>query len=134
MLHRKGSTRAFGPGKKEIPKKYRDVGQPVLIPGDMGTASYILSGTKEGKRTFGSTAHGAGRLMSRTAATNKYWGEDVKDKLGKQGIYVRSASMKTVAEEAPGAYKNIDDVIKVTQKAKISKPVARLRPMGVAKG
>ena len=134
MLHRKGSTRAFGPGRKEIPKKYRNVGQPVLIPGDMGTASYILSGTKEEKRTFGSTAHGAGRLMSRTAATNKYWGEDVRDQLGKEGIYVRSASMKTVAEEAPGAYKNIDDVIKVTQEAGISTPVARLRPMGVAKG
>lgn len=134
MMHRKGSTRSFGAGRKEIPRKYRDIGQPVLIPGDMGTASYILSGLEKGDKTFGSTAHGAGRLMSRTAATNKFWGGDVKDDLGKEGVYVRSASMKTVAEEAPGAYKDIDDVIKVTEKAGISSPVARLKPMGVAKG
>ncbi len=134
MMHRKGSTRSFGAGRKEIPRKYRDVGQPVLIPGDMGTASYVLSGLEKGDKTFGSTAHGAGRLMSRTAATNEFWGGDVKDDLGREGIYVRSASMKTVAEEAPGAYKDIDDVIKVTEKAGISSPVARLKPMGVAKG
>ena len=134
-VHRKGATRAFGPGRKEIPLKYRDVGQPVLIPGDMGTASYVLRGTKQAmEETFGSTCHGAGRVMSRHEATRKWRGEAIFNMLKQRGIYAHPASWKVMAEESPDAYKNIDDVIRITDGAGISKKVAKLLPLGVVKG
>ena len=105
-VHRKGATRAFGPGREEIPKVYRDVGQPVFIPGTMGTSSYILVGTDTAmEETFGSSAHGAGRKMSRAGAKREYKGEEVKKYLESKGIVIRANSMPVVAEEAPGAYK-----------------------------
>jgi tRNA-splicing ligase RtcB len=134
-VHRKGATRAFGPDNAEVPDKYRALGQPVLIPGDMGTSSYVLKGTdKAMEETFGSTCHGAGRVMSRQAATRKFWGETVISELQSKGIYVKAASRKVVAEEAPGAYKNVDSVVEVTHGAGISLKVARMRPLGVVKG
>jgi len=135
VVHRKGATRAFGPGHPDIPAIYRDVGQPVLIPGDMGTASYVLVGTEQAMReTFASTAHGSGRHMSRTAALKQFWGEDVKRKLEARGIYVKAAKISVVAEEAPEAYKDVDRIAAVSHKAGIATMVARLVPMGVAKG
>jgi len=134
FVHRKGATRSFGPERKEIPTKYSDVGQPVLIPGDMGTESYILVGTKEAEETFGSTCHGAGRVMSRKKATNKWRGEQVVEELKKRGIYVHPASFKVAAEEAPGAYKNIRKVVDIAHNAGISKKVVKLVPLGVVKG
>jgi len=135
FMHRKGATRAFGPGRKEIPEKYRDVGQPILIPGSMGTASYVLVGTKEGmEATFGSTAHGAGRTMSRHQALRQYRGESLKRELEEKKIFIKSASWKGIAEEAPGAYKNIEEVVDVSHKAGIGKKVVRLKPIGVIKG
>jgi tRNA-splicing ligase RtcB len=134
-VHRKGATRAFPPGHPEIPAKYREVGQPVLIPGDMGTASYVLVGTERGaQETFSSTAHGAGRHMSRTAARKRFWGDDVAKELKSRGIYVRAAKGSVIAEEAPGAYKSVDAVAKVSHDAGIARMVARLVPMGVTKG
>lgn len=133
-VHRKGATRAFGPGKKEIPLKYRDVGQPVIIPGDMGTESYLLKGTRKAEETFGSTCHGAGRIMSRHQALKKWRGEEVVKNLKDRGIYVHSASMKVLAEEAPDAYKNIKNVVDVAHGAGISKKVVKLIPLGVVKG
>ncbi len=134
-VHRKGATRAFGPGRKEIPEAYRDVGQPILIPGSMGGGSYVLVGTNKGmKETFGSTAHGAGRIMSRHQAKKEFWGETIKKELEKKNIFVKAASMSGIAEEAPGAYKNPDEVVKVSDKADIGKLVVRLRPLGVVKG
>ncbi|AEC51106.1 hypothetical protein PNA2_0188 [Pyrococcus sp. NA2] len=135
IVHRKGATRAFPPGHEAVPKIYRDVGQPVLIPGSMGTASYVLAGTEGAMReTFGSTCHGAGRVLSRKAATRQYRGDRIRQELLNRGIYVRAASMRVVAEEAPGAYKNVDNVVKVVSEAGIAKLVARMRPIGVAKG
>jgi len=133
-VHRKGATRAFGPGKKEIPLKYRETGQPVLIPGDMGTESYLLKGTKESEETFGSTCHGAGRVMSRHQAIHKWRGEEIVRELKNRGIYVHAASFRVLAEEAPGAYKDIREVVEVTHGAGISKKVVRLVPLGVVKG
>jgi tRNA-splicing ligase RtcB len=133
-VHRKGATRAFGPGKKEIPLKYRETGQPVLIPGDMGTESYLLKGTKESEETFGSTCHGAGRVMSRHQAIHKWRGEEIVRELKNRGIYVHAASFRVLAEEAPGAYKDIKNVVEVTHGAGISKKVVRLVPLGVVKG
>jgi tRNA-splicing ligase RtcB len=134
-VHRKGATRAFGPDKKEVPEKYRAIGQPVLIPGDMGTASYVLVGTDKAMReSFGSTCHGAGRVMSRKAATRKWRGGEVIGKLKDQGIYVRAASQKVAAEEAPDAYKKVDEVVGIADGAGISKLVARMKPLGVVKG
>ncbi|MDK2870531.1 MAG: hypothetical protein PWP39_1766 [Pyrococcus sp.] len=135
IVHRKGATRAFPPGHEAIPKIYRDVGQPVLIPGSMGTASYVLAGTEGAMaETFGSTCHGAGRVLSRAAATRQYRGDRIREELLRRGIYVRAASMRVVAEEAPGAYKNVDNVVEVVSEAGIAKLVARLKPIGVAKG
>ncbi len=135
FIHRKGATRSFGPGRKEIPLKYRNVGQPVLIPGDMGTESYLLSGTKNAEKiSFGSTCHGAGRVMSRKKATKKWRGEDVVSELKNRGIYVHPASFRVAAEEAPGAYKNIRQVVDTAHNAGLSKKVARLVPLGVVKG
>ena len=134
VVHRKGATRAFGPDRSEIPLKYKDVGQPVLIPGDMGTESYVLHGIDKSEETFGSTCHGAGRVMSRNLSRKKFWGKDVVDELGRRGIYVHPASMKVAAEEAPGSYKNIRDVVNAVDGAGISKKVVRLQPLGVVKG
>lgn len=133
-VHRKGATRAFGPDKTEVPLKYRDIGQPVIIPGDMGTESYLLRGTKEAEETFGSTCHGAGRIMSRHQALKRWRGEEVVRELKKRGIYVHPASFKVAAEEAPDAYKDIRNVVDVTDGAGISKKVVRLIPLGVVKG
>ncbi len=133
-VHRKGATRSFGPGKKEVPLKYRDVGQPVLIPGDMGTESYLLKGTKEAEETFGSTCHGAGRIMSRHQALKKWRGEQVVRDLKDKGIYIHPASWKVAAEEAPDAYKDIKNVVNVTHEAGISKKVVKCIPLGVVKG
>ncbi|MBN2423271.1 RtcB family protein [Candidatus Woesearchaeota archaeon] len=135
IVHRKGATRAFPPDHEEIPKSYKKIGQPVIIPGSMGTASYLLVGTHEGmKNTFGSTAHGAGRVMSRHDAIKQFRADKVKSQLEKQNIYVKSASWKGIVEEAPQVYKDIDEVIKVSDKAGIGKPVVRVRPLGVIKG
>jgi len=135
-IHRKGATRAFPKNHPDVPKQYQSVGQPVIIPGDMGTASYVLVGKPEAMNlSFGSTAHGAGRILSRSAAIRKFKGEDVARKLREtKQILVKAASYKVVAEEAPDAYKNIDNVVAVTEKAGISERVARLTPMGVVKG
>ena len=133
-VHRKGATRALWKGRKELPSCYRDIGQPVILPGSMGTASYVLCGTERSALTFGSTAHGAGRLLSRSKATKSYRGETIRDELAKRNISIRAASMKTVAEEAPGAYKDIDSVADVSDALGIGKKVARLRPLGVVKG
>lgn len=135
-IHRKGATRAFPPGHSQVPRRYRNVGQPVLIPGNMGSASYVLVGTEQAmEETFASTAHGSGRRMSRRGAKGEFWGEDVKDDLwDRENIYVKATHGSVIAEEAPGAYKNVDSVAKVSDEAGIGSLVARLRPMGVAKG
>ena len=133
-VHRKEATRAFPPGHPEIPERYRKVGQPVLIPGSMGTASYILVGTKEGEEAFFSTCHGAGRIMSRKAAIRTISGEEVVKRLGEKGIIIKCQSMRGIVEEAPLAYKNIDNVVEVVHKAGLSKKVARLVPLAVIKG
>ena len=133
--HRKGATRAFPPEHLDVPVDYRSVGQPVIIPGSMGTSSWLLAGTaKSMEITFGSTAHGAGRMMSRSAAKRKFWGGDVKQALESQGIVVRAASSIVLAEEADPAYKNVDRVVDVSDKIGIATRVARLVPMGVVKG
>jgi len=134
-VHRKGATRAFGPGSMDIPEDYRDIGQPVLIPGSMGTPSYVLVGTEKAmEETFGSTCHGSGRVMSRAAAKRKLRGNVVRSNLQKRGIYVRATQGALLAEEAPEAYKRSDDVVEVVHRAGISKLVAKLLPLGVAKG
>ncbi|MEA2055752.1 MAG: RtcB family protein [Candidatus Thermoplasmatota archaeon] len=133
-VHRKGATRAFGPDEAEIPLKYRNIGQPVIIPGDMGTESYLLKGTKESEETFGSTCHGAGRIMSRHKALKKWSGEQIIKNLQNKGIYVHPASMKVVAEESPGAYKDIKNVVDIVHGAGIAKKVVKLKPIGVVKG
>jgi tRNA-splicing ligase RtcB (3'-phosphate/5'-hydroxy nucleic acid ligase) len=133
-VHRKGATRAFGPGRSEMPLKYQPVGQPVLIPGDMGTESYLLHGANGSKETFGSTCHGAGRIMSRHQAIKKWRGEEIVKELKDRGIYVHPASFKVAAEEAPGAYKDISDIVDIVHGAGISKKVVSLKPIGVVKG
>jgi len=134
-VHRKGATRSFGPGRKEIPEDYNKVGQPVIIPGSMGTSSYILVGTKKAEElTFGSTVHGAGRVMSRHEALKQRKGEDVKRELENKGIKVKSGSFKGLAEEAPESYKDIDEVIEVVHSLGISKKVVKLKPLTVIKG
>jgi tRNA-splicing ligase RtcB len=126
-IHRKGATRSFGPGRPEIPEAYRPHGQPVLIPGSMGTASFLLVGTAEAEeRSFSSTAHGAGRVMSRHEALRRFPGEQVRDDLRKQGIELQSTSWKGVAEEAPLAYKDVDEVVRVSHEVGIGRMVARL--------
>ncbi len=134
VVHRKGATRAFPPDHPELPKKYKKVGQPVLIPGSMGTASYVLVGTKKGESAFFSTCHGAGRRMSRKKAIKTISGYEVVRNLERKGIIVKCYSMRGVAEEAPQAYKNIDDVVEVVDKAGLSKKVAKLSPLAVIKG
>ncbi len=135
FVHRKGATRAFPPGHKDLPQEYKKVGQPVLLPGCMGTASYVLVGTEHGMiESFGSTAHGAGRAMSRHEAIRRYSGKEVAQRLEKAGILVKGASWEGIAEEAPEAYKDIDEVARVSDAAGIGKMVVRLVPLGVAKG
>jgi len=134
-VHRKGATRAFPPGHPETPSVYRQIGQPVLIPGDMGRYSYVMVGTAEGMaETFGSCCHGAGRVLSRRAAQKKARGQDVVGELAARGILIRAAGRSTVAEEISGAYKDVADVVDVVQQAGIGLKVARLRPMAVVKG
>lgn len=134
-IHRKGATRAFAAGHEEVPDKYRSIGQPVLIPGDMGTHSYLLLGTDLAmKETFGSTCHGAGRVMSRTKALSKTRGRSIDKELAQKGIFVLSASNEVLREEMPEAYKDIDTVVDAVHKAGISRKVARMRPIGVVKG
>ena len=134
-VHRKGATRSFGPGRPEIPEAYRAHGQPVIIPGSMGTASYLLVGTAEAEGlSFGSTAHGAGRRMSRHEALRRFRGEQIRDELQSKGIELQSTSWKGVAEEASGAYKDVDEVVRVSHEVGIGRLVARVVPMGVMKG
>ncbi|MDP8253763.1 MAG: RtcB family protein [Candidatus Kaelpia aquatica] len=134
-VHRKGATRAFGPNHAEIPEDYKDIGQPVIIPGDMGTASYLLLGTERAmKESFGSTCHGAGRVMSRTEAIKKGRNRSISKELKDRGIFVLSRGKKTLLEEMPDAYKDIDQVVNVVVSAGISKKVCKMRPLGVIKG
>ncbi len=134
-VHRKGATRAFPPGHPDTPELYRSVGQPVLIPGDMGRYSYVLVGTRGAfEETFGSTCHGAGRVLSRHAAKRQARGHNIEAELAAQGILVRAANRATVAEEIPEAYKDVMEVVGVVQQAGIGKIVARLRPLAVVKG
>ena len=135
VVHRKGATRAFGPGFEGLPKEYRDIGQPVLVPGSMGTASWILAGTPGSMaQTFGSTCHGAGRSMSRGEAKRTIRGDSLKNELEGEGISVRAGSMPGLAEEAPQAYKDVDEVVKVVSEAGIARKVARITPVAVIKG
>ena len=134
IVHRKGATRAFPPGHPEIPPDHRSVGQVVLIPGSMGTASYVMAGVPEGAKTFYSSAHGAGRWMSRHKALRQYNAGMITSELSKKGIYVHAATKRVLVEEAPEAYKDVDRVALVTHKVKIATLVARLRPLGVVKG
>lgn len=134
-VHRKGATRAFPPGRPEIPADYRAVGQPVLIPGSMGTSSWLLVGAEKAMQiSFGSTAHGAGRMLSRRAAKRRFWGGDVKKALEKRGISVRAASSVVLAEEADPSYKNVDIVVEVSDKIGIATKVVRFVPLAVVKG
>ncbi len=135
LVHRKGATRAFGPGNKELPQRYRPVGQPVLVPGDMGRYSFILAGTQGAmSETFGSSAHGAGRKMGRRAAKRAAKGRNLKRELEDKGILVRAASKATIDEEMSEAYKDATEVVDTADGAGIGKKVARLRPLIVAKG
>ncbi len=134
-IHRKGATRAFGPHRKEIPAKYQETGQPILIPGSMGTSSYVLVGTEKARyESFASTAHGAGRAMSRFKANQMWRGEKLKADLEKEQIYIKAASWKGITEEAPLAYKDVDEVVRVSDQAGIGTIVAQLKPIGVVKG
>jgi len=134
-VHRKGATRAFPSHHPDIPGNYKEIGQPVLIPGDMGRYSYVLVGAKGAmKETFGSTCHGAGRVMSRRAAKKTAKGRDIEKEMGKKGIYVRGAGRGTLVEEISEAYKDVADVIEIVDGAKISSKVVRLKPLGVVKG
>ncbi|KYK26372.1 RNA-splicing ligase RtcB [Euryarchaeota archaeon SM23-78] len=135
FVHRKGATRSLPAGHPNTPNVYKDVGQPVLIPGSMGTASYLLVGTEKAlEETFGSTAHGAGRVMSRSKAIKTFRSEQIKKELEQQNIFIKAASWKGLTEEAPQVYKDIDEVVKVSHEAGIGNLVARLKPMGVVKG
>ncbi|MDD9953308.1 MAG: RtcB family protein [Candidatus Woesearchaeota archaeon] len=135
MVHRKGATRAFPAGSEDIPEAYRAIGQPVLIPGSMGTSSWVLVGEKGSlEQSFGSTAHGAGRMMSRMKAKKDFPADDVRADLAKKGIQIKAATLKGISEEAPGAYKDVDEVIAVSDSAGIARKVARLVPIGVIKG
>jgi tRNA-splicing ligase RtcB (3'-phosphate/5'-hydroxy nucleic acid ligase) len=135
LVHRKGATRAFPAGSDEIPAAYRDVGQPVFIPGSMGTSSFVLAGEAGSmERSFGTTCHGAGRRMSRTRARKQITGGQLRRELGERGIVVRCPSNKGLAEEAPFAYKDVERVVGVVERAGLARRVAQLRPLGVVKG
>lgn len=134
-VHRKGATRAFGPGSPDLPPDFRTVGQPVIIPGSMGTSSFLLHGTAAAMElTFGSTCHGSGRVMSRSSAKKKITGQEVKAALAREGIIVRAHSDSAIADEAPEVYKPSEEVVRVVHEAGISRIVARLEPLGVIKG
>ena len=134
-VHRKGATRAFGPGNEDIPKRYQETGQPIILPGSMGTASYVLAGTQKAEQeTFGSTAHGAGRTMSRFAAKKKFFAKDIQKQLEESQIFIKAASWKGISEEAPQVYKDIDEVVKVSCDSGIARLVAKVKPFGVIKG
>jgi tRNA-splicing ligase RtcB len=134
-VHRKGATRSFGPGRREVPAAYRAAGQPVIIPGSMGTSSYILAGTAEAEaKSFGSTAHGAGRVMSRHEALKRFRGERIRDELAARGIELRTSNLQGVAEEASEAYKDVDEVVRVSDEAGLGRLVAKVVPVGVMKG
>jgi len=134
-MHRKGATRAFGPGAKGIPEEYKSIGQPVLVPGSMGTASWVLTGTNLNlELTWGSCCHGAGRRMSRSKAKREVRGERLKAEMEQEGIEVRAGSMAGLAEEAPRAYKDVDEIVEVVERAGIARKVARLIPIAVVKG
>jgi len=135
FVHRKGATRAFGPGHPALPQDLRDIGQPVLIGGSMGTASYVLVGTEQGmERSFGSACHGAGRAMSRHQATRQWHGSDLVRELASQGILIRSPSLRGVAEEAPGAYKDVNAVVEAADRAGLARKVVKLKPLACIKG
>ncbi|HLA41363.1 MAG TPA: RtcB family protein [Candidatus Glassbacteria bacterium] len=135
MVHRKGATRSFGPGRPEVPAAYRTVGQPVLVPGDMGSASYILAGTEKAMAdSFGSSCHGAGRVLSRKKAIQQARGRSIARELEQAGVYVMSRGRDTLAEEMPEAYKDVDEVVEVVHRAGLARKVARMRPVGVVKG
>lgn len=135
IVHRKGATRAFPPGHPELPMSYRHIGQPVLVPGDMGRASYVLKGTQEAMRsTWGSTCHGAGRVLSRHQAIKKAKGRSIWRELEDQGVIARSKGRETLAEEMPEAYKDVSEVVDIVHRAGISTRVAKLKPLGVVKG
>ncbi len=135
FVHRKGATRAFGPGHPDLPEALREVGQPVLIGGSMGTASHVLVGTAESEGlSFASACHGAGRAMSRHAALKRWRGRNVIDELAERGIVIRSPSMRGIAEEAPGAYKDVGDVVDASDLAGLARKVARLEPLVCVKG
>ena len=134
-VHRKGATRAFGPGHPELPDRYKPIGQPVIIPGSMGSSSFVLTGMNESReRSFSSTCHGAGRAMSRTKAKKMMRGEDLKRELEGKGIHVARSQWKLLSEEAPYAYKDAQEIVETCEGARLSKVVARLRPVGVVKG
>lgn len=134
-VHRKGATRAFGPGLPEVPKAFRDLGQPVLIPGSMGTGSYVLVGTERAMReSLGSTCHGAGRVLSRHAAKRRTSGRELQQTLAQRGIVIKAGSMGGLAEEAPQAYKDVDRVVDIVDRAGLARKIARTRPIGVMKG
>lgn len=135
IVHRKGATRAFGPGFPELPDRYKPVGQPVLIPGSMGTESWVLAGTEQSMlQTFGTTCHGAGRRLSRRAAKKNIHGRELQDELRLQGIHVQAGSLSGIAEEAPAAYKDVNLVVEAVHQAGIARKVARLKPLAVVKG
>ena len=133
-MHRKGATRAFAPGMKGIPERYLSYGQPVIVGGSMETGSYLCAGTASARGSFYSTVHGSGRLMSRTQARKRFNGRDLQRSLGERGIHIRTASFSGLAEEAGGAYKDIDAVVGAAFGAGLCAPVARLEPLGNVKG
>jgi len=134
-VHRKGATRAFGPGRDELSEEYRKIGQPVIIPGDMGTHSYLLIGTEQAmQESFGSCCHGAGRVMSRSKAKRTFSYQQVKNELQKKGIVVFSVQKNTLVEESPQTYKNVSDVVEAVEMAGLAKKIVRTKPLGVLKG
>jgi tRNA-splicing ligase RtcB len=134
-VHRKGATRAFGPGTPGLPPEYQQTGHPVLVPGSMGTASWVLAGTETAMlRSWGSSCHGAGRTMSRAKARHEFRGDSLRRELEGRGIKIRAGSMSGLAEEAPSAYKDVDEVVDTVIAAGIARKVARLRPLVVIKG
>ena len=134
-VHRKGATRAFGPGHPQVPEDYKDVGQPVIIPGDMGTASFVCAGTEQAmQETFGTSAHGAGRMMSRSKAKKRAKGRGLYREMEDMGVYVKSTGRWTLAEEMPEAYKDVEAVVDAIAGAGLVKKVAKFRPIGVVKG
>ena len=134
LVHRKGATRAFPPGHPELPERYRETGQPVIVGGSMETGSYLLAGLESGARTFYSTAHGSGRTMSRARARKLVRGSRLLQSMKEKGIHVRAASLRGLAEEAGIAYKSVDEVAEATEQAGLSRRVARLTPVGSVKG